>query len=166
MNINTGENGEAKASAEGGLMAAIRQGKKALRNGEGSEAALAELLEWVDLNVNPNEASLVEQMDKAPEDFLAMPVQLGLHPQMGGGIAETPKGEVAFFNFQLVVPVANLQAPSTVLLAGGQRSNPAEGMLPVLQGRWVLPRGRVRPHVLDALGLKGRAARKGPKLEA
>ena len=148
------------ADNEAGLLEVLRRARLALVTKEGCEQALRDLLQFTNLDCSPTEAERVVQVGRAPTDYIAMPVVLVLNQQQPGGVAQTPHGEVAFFNFQLALPVANLHAISTIIRADGQRENPAEGMLPMIEGRFVLPRSRVAPHVLEHMGIRGRAARK------
>ncbi len=114
---------------------------------------LRELLEWVSFRPSPAEKERINQIPNADSDkYLSLPVTVQVNPQMPGGVADTPQGEMVFFNLQLVLPFANLRA-TRVLGANGQMENPADGMLPTLDARWVIPQGRIAPHVLQALGL-------------
>lgn len=120
-----------------------------------------ELIGWVGPDPSPKEAAAIEAgvADGAtepgkPSEYVALDVQLGL---AGGGVTTTPEaGEVAFYNFQLVIPTGNL-AGSGVLDATGRLSNPAKGMIPFIEGRFVLPRSRLSAPVREAMGLDARA---------
>jgi hypothetical protein len=117
------------------------------------EPLLREILQWVGFRPSPAERERIAQIPGAdPSRYLVMPVMVQINPNAPGGIAPTPQGDVAFFNLQLVLPMANLNA-TKVLGADGQLQNPAEGMHPLLEARWLLPRGRVASHVLQNLGL-------------
>ena len=65
---------------------------------------------------------------------------------------DEPQGEVLVITFQLTVPMANLRARSGVLTATGVPQNPVDEAVPMIEGRWVLPRRCVADHVLLAMG--------------
>jgi hypothetical protein len=129
------------------LLAVCRDARRTLESGEDTKEILRELLSWVESEPSPAEQTLAGQMGADPESWVAMSVWLQCS---GGALAPTPQGEVLVLNYQLLVPAANLVL-SRILLPGGQMSNPVDGMPPVLAGRWVLPRGKLRPEVLAAL---------------
>lgn len=134
------------------LPSVIVEAERVLAEGEDASAALRELLSWIGLQLNPAERERVKEMRGDPDRYVALPVVLSINPQAAGGITETPQGEIVFFQWLLTLPMRNLCA-SRVLGADGQVGNPAEGMLPLIEGRWVLPKGRVAPHVLRSMGL-------------
>lgn len=102
-----------------------------------------------DLGVNPN-------------DFVALDVLLNLTPQipiMGIDIpdpAGNPRRHVVM-HFQLAIPEDNLVPASRVIGADGRQPSPVDGLLPMIKGRFILPRARVKPEVLRILAAKGNA---------
>lgn len=109
--------------------------------GEVPGALVRELLSWVALRPSPS-----EEARGATADYVVLPVTL---QAVQAALTNTPQGAVIVFGFQLVVPAANFNAVGRIMGAGGQAPNPAEGMLPIIEARFVVPRRRVAQRVLD-----------------
>ena len=124
----------------------------ALPEEESARAVLRDLLVWLDTTPSPREHAQIVAMLADPARYLALPVVLQINPQVAGGIVQTSQGKMAVFQYLLAMPLNNLKA-SLILDASGQAANPANGMIPTLEGRWVLPRARVAAHVLQHIGL-------------
>lgn len=108
--------------------------------------------------LNPRERALADQVaahfEIDPTTYIALPVQLMIDQSRPGQIApmQTPNGvvEMVVIPFVMVLPKANLKM-STVLLPDGNAPDPLLGMLPSMEGRLVVPEGRLQPKVLEAL---------------
>ncbi len=63
---------------------------------------------------------------------------------------QTPRGvvDMAVYPFLLAIPAANLARRSGLLKADGTATDPADGALPIIEARWVLPRAAILPAVL------------------
>ena len=111
-------------------------------------------------SLSPEEAMVVAQaapqLGEAAEDYIAVPVQVQMDRSREGAIVpmQTPQGvvDMVLVPLLLAMPVSNLRA-TRVLQADGKMPFPLQGMLPIMAARLVLPRRRVRPDLLAALGL-------------
>jgi hypothetical protein len=117
--------------------------------GEVPASLVRELLAWIGLRPSPSETERLVAGRVPPFDYLALPVTLQIDPSQAGGVFRTPQGDMVAFHFQLVIPAGNFNGVGRIMGAGGQMPNPAEGMLPMIDARFVVPRRRVAQRVLD-----------------
>lgn len=120
---------------------------------------LRELLLWAGLSPSPAERERILAFQGNPAHYTTLPVQIQINQQAPGQIMplNTPQGvvETVVMHMLLAMPLGNLRT-STILGSTGEAANPCEGMMPVLDARFVLPRQRVAPHVLQQVGLEAK----------
>lgn len=136
------------------LLRSIWKAEAALDGGSGEDCreALADLLAWNGLRPSPGEKYALRRGDANPCVYAAIPMNFTVAPQIPGQVVSTPQGEFAVMFFQLAVPMTFFK-PTRVLSSTGA-DNPAGAMLPSVVGRFVLPRDRLAPDTLRALGLE------------
>lgn len=101
------------------------------------QAALEDLLSWVEKGLNPAERRAIVDSGLDPESYTVVTTAL---QSVGGavGLNELHQ-QIVILNFQTYLRMDALRC-SPVLGPNGVPPNPVEGAFPVIIGRWVVPK--------------------------
>lgn len=145
------------------LIQVVASARAALESGENLDAALRAVLKWVGSAPNPAEQqALVTSGEtkfraEAVTDYLALPVQLMLAPHPGQIVTVNgPDGpfELVQVLFALQCPLANLVS-TRILNPDGTVPSPVQGMLPMIGGRWIMPKRKIAPQAQEEIRRSG-----------
>lgn len=135
------------------------------RTREDARTVLTEIVAYLGPEPSPAEAKVLAAAGQAPAAYAAIPVGLALNPQipMCAQPVQTPSGPVDMLvaHFALTIPLASLRA-STVLGPDGNAQNPLDGIVPMIEGRLLIPRARLSASMQAALRTLGAPEPAGP----